>query len=474
MPKKYKLFKVLAFVFTASISSVNFANDSIPPSIPDLNEGSDLATEFSNWSMDLQSFFSNRSKGITVVYGIGAMDTVDKNSSRYVESINAAYKQALLNAYLNLASATNPSGLDVQSSDSISNSSSSGDALLDAITEECKLEASKAYDIYLQEVKNEKIAKESLSGSIASRIRGEVPSTNEESNVTEPDFIYSCSKEGPSFEQYSSQTQTISDVLSGGRVWASVLHKNQLGIILMRTPDSSEIAKVLQSQLEPAKVLKTAFDEVKNRVDDELSIYENNIPYGMVGTRMMRLSNSEWALYAFGASQVASSASSSVFMNSISQDTSRQQSIAEAQTELARFSSLSLDYSNQSKDIRNIKVVYSIEVNTTQNTFTRKIDQEQTFGKIIEKSYSASSQLTLRGSSTLKTKLIKDDSLDYYLSIVAWSPSIMASQLSDRAVQESSGSEAIRSGRYNSEKTSETSEDTSSQKSKIIIPSQDW
>jgi hypothetical protein len=450
------------------------SNDEVPPSIPDLESNTDLASAFSNWSEDLQSFFSKKGRGYTVVYGIGALDTTDRGSSRYIESIQAAYKQALMDAYTRLSTATNPGGISIATSDKSNLSRSTGNAMPDRIDTECRQEAQKAYQAHLLKEKKDRERRESLLGSIAARIRGEKPPAESNQAEPKPDFIHTCLRPGPTFEQVSKQNQQLTDILSGGRIWASVVHNNQLGIILMRSPDSSEVAKVLRNQLAPARIHASAADEVRSRVREELRQFDGKATFGNVGTRMMKLSNGEWAIYSFGASQVVSTGSGG-FMAAVTQDSNRQQSIAEAQSELARFSSLSLTFNNQSEEVRSVRTTYRLEYNVTKDTVNQKVDEKETFGAIINTLYSSKSSLTLRGSRDVSTQLLKADGLDYYLSVVAWSPSIMASQLADRSRQDSAGDEAARSGRYQVPGVDRSPKDSSSSgPSRIILPKQDW
>ncbi|WP_159435533.1 hypothetical protein [Ectothiorhodosinus mongolicus] len=379
-----------------------------------------------------------------------------------------------MNAYMNLSTVLNRDGVDIATSGVQRESRATGDAMFDRIVAECREEAMQAHQAYLRSQDRERAQRESLVGSLAARIRGETGETENSPAEPEGDFIHTCVKPGPTYEQVSTETQQLADVLSGGRIWASILHNNTLGVILVRSPDSTEVAQVLQNQLAPARVLASAREEVRNRVAAELEQFGDDIPYGMVGTRMMRLSNSEWAIYAFGAAQVVSSGGSR-FMDTITQDSQRQQSIARAQSELSRFSSLSISYSNQTQDVRSVRVMYRIEYNVTQDRFTSRVDEESTFGQLIDAVYTSSSTLTLRGSRTISTRLVKDENLDYYLSVVAWSPSIMAGQLADRSVQDAAGADAVRSGRYQTPGQSRSSQDgEASERSRVIILNQDW
>jgi hypothetical protein len=195
------------------------------------------------------------------------------------------------------------------------------------------------------------------------------------------------------------------------------------------------MARTLRLQNNPSRILNSAREEVRNRVKSKLdNLQAGDIP---AGTRMMRLSNNEWAIYAFGATQVTT-ANSGSFMGSVQQNSDRQQSISSAQAELSRFSSLSIGFTEQSDQIASIRATYRIEYNVTQDSFSQpQMEVTEAFGNIVNSVFSARSSLNLKGSRIVDTRLVPGNEMDYYLSVVAWSPSIMASQLDDRSIQDS-------------------------------------
>lgn len=469
--KKLSLILVSAFMALPQLAT---ANERQMPVLDEIQPNDDLATVLSNRSEELQDFFSRDRRGFTVVYGIGSLDTVDTSSGRYVESVQSAYKQALVDAYTNMSRAINPNGIALTTTDNVNLSRSTGNAIQDRILNECKDEAQKAHNLHLSKEEAERKRRESLIGSIAARIRGDKKEEQDpQTSAAKADFIYVCKKQGPTFDQFSQQTQTLADVISGGRILESVIHQNQLGIILVRAPEYTEMARALRLQNNPSRILNSAREEVRNRVKSELDTLESgDIP---VGTRMMRLSNNEWAIYGFGAMQVTT-ANSGSFMGSVQQNSDLQQSISSAQAELSRFSSLSIGFTDQAEQIRSVRVTYRIDYNVTQDTSTFQMDETEAFGSIVNTIYSARSSLSLKGSRTVDTRLVQGDGIDYYLSVVAWSPSIMASQLNDRSIQDSttgrSSGPASNAARQNQSGSNQGG--SNSAPSRVIRLNQDW
>lgn len=460
------------FMF-ATVASFADEQSSGPPSIPDLNQDSNLASEFSTWRTALQAFFDENGADYSVAYGIGSLDTTDKSSSRYVDSVTAAYKQALIDAYVRLSHQINPDGLNVTTSDDTTMKAAKGDFFRDSEIEKCRTEA---YDTYQRQQRKTQEAQEasgSLLGAITARIRGDVPEKKDDQSKKEEkpeDFIHSCFVDGPSFTQEGIETTQIEDVLSGGRVWATVVHKDKLGLILVRSSETAEVASVLKNQLEPASINMQAIPELLERINTELAQYEG-IPQGVVGTRMLRLSNREWAIYAYGAAQTIGQ-SGGGFMDSVMEGEDILNAQQEAVAELSRFSGLSIDFNRTKDELRQVKQRWRIDCNVTKDRCDRKMDEEQTFGAILNTAFSSSSELKLVGSETIFTKEFTDGQLHYYLTAQAWSPSIMAKNMNKRRVQDSAAENAARGGKYRGNEPAPAQVSTG--KSKVIIFNKDW
>lgn len=446
-----------------------------PPTIPDLNESSNLVSEFSTWRTDLQAFFDGQSADYAVSYGIGNLDTTDKSSSRYIDSVMAAYKQALIDAYVRISQQLNPDGINIGTGDETDTNVAKGDLFRDSEVDRCRVEANDAYQEHQRKVLEKQEERDSLLGVIKARVRGDEPRNNSEGaeQETKPaNFIHSCFVDGPSFTQTGIETAQIEDVLSGGRIWATVVHKDKLGLILVRSSETAEVASVLKNQLEPASVNTKALPELRERINAELAQYEG-IPQGVVGTRMVRLSNREWAIYAYGAAQTLGK-SGGGFMESVIESEDMLNAQQEALSELSRFSGLAIDFERIKKEVRQVKQRWRIDCNVTKDTCDRKMDEESTFGAVLNTSFSARSDLRLVGSEPIFTKEFADGPLKYYLAVQAWSPSIMAKNMNNRKTQDTAAEDAARSGKYRSSDPMSVPAPASGGKSKVIIFNQDW
>ena len=134
-------------------------------------------------------------------------------------------------------------------------------------------------------------------------------------------------------------------MLTGGRVWASVLHNSQIGLVLVRSGDTAEVASVLENQMLPAIPLSSASREVKERIKKEMEAYPG-IPMGVIGTRMMKLSNGEWALYSFGAAQMGAGGGQDT-MSRRKNTASSSKASSEALAELSRFSGMKVNWDEE-------------------------------------------------------------------------------------------------------------------------------
>ena len=447
-----------------------------PPPAPKLDESSDINQEFSEWRSDLQGFFDENAqdKNYTVAYGVGQLDSDDPASSRYIGSVTDAYKMALIQAYVNLSIQINPNGLNITTSDTQTLRLAEGDALRDAHIARCRNGAHAAYQKHLRklekDLEEDEAEKNSLLGSLAARLRNEEPEQPGSKEQQSPeDFVHTCHYEGESFSQTSSQNEQLEDVLSGGRVWATVLHKGSLGLILLRSSETAAMASTLKNQVPPSTVNRNAFGEIKQNINEELSNFEG-IPHGIVGTRMMRLSNGEWAIYAYGAAQTIRSSGGQGFMANIRRGAKAGNSLQQARAELSRYSSLVINYGSGLDEIREVKQRWRIDCNVTRDECKRRMDEEQTFGEIVTRSFTARSDLKLVGSEEVFTTSIQDGPLTYYLAVQAWSPSLMAKNMGARSGQEAAAENAARGANSN-----RSGRDAGAKsESEVIILNEDW
>jgi len=462
---------VLIIFLLSTFSIVVQAETAKPPVINEVKVGQDLNSELSSYATKLKNFFRSEGANYSVAYGIGVMSVTNKSDSMYMQSVTDAYKQALIDAYIKLAIQNNPNGLDVITDDNGGLSAQKGNAFKSKVIKECREEALLAQSRKAKEDEEKAAEKESMWNALKERIRyGEQEKeANLKTETVQQDFIHICHKDGPSFSQASFRSESLEDVLSGGRVWASVLHGQQLGLVLLRSPDTSAIASVLKNQRKPSSINRAALNEVTEAIENEISDYGATIPYGVVGTRMKKLSNGEWSIYSYGAYQTLSEGGD--FMSAVMMSSDASSAAEEARAELSRFSQLSLSKTSSNENIRAVEQSYKVEVNLTKDTSKVSLNEKTTMGAIINRVWSAQSDLQLVGSEEIFTRSFSDGPLKYYLSVVAWSPSIMAMNMGDRSLQEAAADAALRNP--TSSKSTQSDQVTNGS-SKVLIPNQDW
>ena len=267
----------------------------------------------------------------------------------------------------------------------------------------------------------------------------------EQAEPPPPDFVHECEGPGDVYVQTSSEVQSIADTLTGGRIWTSMMHNGEIAVVLLRSGDTAEVAAVLKDQLFPAKPLSSAFAEVRTRIVQEVAD-QPGLPMGIVGTRMMRLSNGEWALYAFGAAQLNEGAATT--MDRRRNKFSANRASGASLSELSRFSGLMINFEQDNLQTAATKETFKVVLNMTQGTEKFKTNNEETIGNLLEVAYNATSDLTLRGSMPVFNEVFETNGSKYRLTAQAWSPSIMASNSQARSSQDAQAENATQSGKY--------------------------
>lgn len=459
-------------IFTGTVSAQGL------PVLAELNTGDDLDSVLGDYTFELQMFMDGQGKDYTFEYGIGSVAVDDKTSDQYLNSINLAYKAGLLQAYGKLASTLSTSGVQISTTDEVDVQDSSGDAIRDRLVRDCEEEAQELYALHKLKAERERQEKEeernSFFGLVKNKLKDDEQKSEEREQLKkelerpEPDFMHTCQAPANTYIQSSSSRSAVSDSLNGGRIWATVYHDGKVGVVVAKSSETTEVAAVLKDQLTPASVNVSALSEVRQRVVEEVGQFPA-FPFGLVGTRMMRLSNGEWALYSYGAMQDKGS-SSSGFMSSIRSSNSRQGATQQAYSEMSRFSGLMINADSVTEQTAEVRETFSVEVNATKKTHKFKTDQERTVGEVLNFSWAGSSDLNLVGSKEVFAKKFESDGLAFRLVAVAWSPSIMKGNLNKREAYDSAADNAVREGKYNQSKSSGAGPN----KSQRTISDQDW
>lgn len=434
--------------------------DSNMPEMPTLapQPGDDLEDSMSEYSEDLYNFFDDfeyecngneNGTDYTVSYGVGKLPVDDPTSSQFINSLNAAYKEALLKAYENMAQRLSPTGLDIATVDKLTQQTSSGNAQKDIAVANCEAEAQKKYEEYL--------------ANKSSKTRDQTQ--------PEPDFIHECVSEQFLLQGSGVATQ-LTDILNGGRIWATVYHEGYIGLVLMKSKETSLVAQVLKEQLQPASVLGRAERLVSARVKEEVAAYDR-FPYGMVGTRMMKVpvgdNGYEWAVYSFGVAQDLEDNS-----RMRSGEAKKRAALASA-SELSRFSGLMVNVESGDIILANDYEEAHIVINVTKGTSTYKPTKSSSIGNAFRVAYEANSKLNLIGSAEVFSRKVKDDSgLKFRIVATAWSPSIMARNMGKRQGYDKAAEDAVSEGKYSAKGTSSEAGKRDGNKTQVIILNKDW
>ena len=456
-----------------------------PPQFPSLESDGDLEGPMDEYAGDLQDFFDEQGGNYTVVTGMGTLAATGQGSAQYLVSLQLAYKEALLKAYINLSKQISPDGVQLVTRDGTDAREVSGDLLKDDLVASCKEEAQKEYARYQRQKERDQKKQAGDANSLANKVidvfksddRVEAEREARERQAAaappEPDYIYSCSSPGEFFVQASSQASSIADILTGGRVWLSVLHNNQIGLVLVRSGDTAEVASDLENQELPSIPLSSASREVKERIAKEMEAY-SGIPMGVIGTRMMRLSNGEWALYSFGAAQMAAGGGQDT-MSRRKNTSSSNKASSEALAELSRFSGMKVNWDEGKFQKAAVQRSFTVNVNVTRDTEKFEVDSSETLGEVFEEAYNGESDLVLVGSQPVFNKVYEDDGIKYRLKAVAWSPSIMANNVNKRSSQDAQSANAVRNGKYIPKGQAAAGDsDNNASESQPAVLSQDW
>jgi hypothetical protein len=448
-------------IFKVIVTAMFFSGASIAlPQPPEMNQNDNLAAKFAAWTIQLQIDADSRNTNGTYALGIGALGGVGPESSIYIETVNAAYQQAISEAYIQLAAKLSDDGLIVDTELNVNNKSQTGNALEQKFKRSCETEAKKAYELHKINLVKAEEEKDSFVNLIKNKLKSEeeLAKTIEKNELPEKDYIHKCEYEGQQFSQNSTTATVLSDVLSGAGVFASAIHNDQLAGIIKRSPVSAAAASNLLNQNLPANVNDNALAEISEKVKLELK-RQFDIPQGLVGTRLTKLTNGEWAIYAYGASQ---SDRSDTFMPGLSDIQDTQVAQTRALSELARFSEFSVDFDSALQELRDVKEKKIVTVNVTKNKTKITTKKDALIGRIMERSFSSKSTLQLKGAQSvmLENKTVSGTSM--YIAAIAWSPSIMAKNQGARNTQDSAVIEK------------KLSVNTEKNKSKIIVVDEDW
>jgi hypothetical protein len=433
-----KIFIGICFYFIISFQAIC---QQAPPQIEDyLSTDDDFENQIDDFSSDLDDFFINMGRDdYTVAYGIGSF-TEDKNSNEYMTAVQIAYNQALFSAYYSMALEISNSG-PIITTDSGDDIDYSRDYAKQKAIENCRSEAFSAHELFKKEneiKKQEQLEEDnSLLGVIKDRIKSDEKRAEEQvskeklSEKNKQDFVYKCKTSGDYQEFTETTTSNLSDVISGARVWVTPAIDNQIAVVIVKSNESSAIAGMLKNNrgINIVNPLRTVKKEIKNRIKDEV-LSNTGFPESLLGIRAMKLSNGEWAVYAYGLSLNETNLGSTQKM---ADKSAKSVSMNRAFNALSKFSELMIDQTDITKEIEGSAIKYEILYNVTKDIPKVKIINNNSLATVAQVFSSSSSSLELPNPDDIYKRKITHNNSAYRLTAVAWSPSLASSNRGKRA-----------------------------------------
>jgi len=395
---------------------------------PDINspvtsykkEGS-VSTILSEKIRDLRKDISN-TLGVNSYQISGGMGTItgDKGSQIYLDDLYLGYRQAMAAAYVKLVMQK----AGVQLMDEFKSDEQKIKGHRPSNADQCRKK-------FISDKEQKKDDDNSFLGILKNKLIGK--KEQDEKDKEKFDEIIKCDAIGDSRETGVKVGKIASGSLSGIRVFETFIKGNTIAVIIGSNSETNQIAGALKQQRTPSKINLNVEQEVDDIVEKWLSEFEKaqqGPPFGMIGTRMKKLSNGEWLVVGIGVAQMEEENDEmSAWSNSMS--------IEGAQTlalnELNRFAYASIsskyateiektvnnvitDTLNMSKNGEKESISERME-NALRKIMTRKINQESK--NFIRSPYDAYGAEYLGGNGA---------PFDFYLSIYAWSPSLMELQ----------------------------------------------
>jgi len=376
--------------------------------------------------------------------GLGTI-TGDKNSQTYLDDLYLGYRQAIADAYVKLV--IKKTG--VQLKDKFTSDDKKVKGHRPSNANQCRKK-------FIYHAEQAEYDNNSLLGILKNKLKGE--NQPDENAADGFDEIIKCDAIGDTRKTSAMVGQIASGSLSGIRVFETFIKGNSIAVIIGNNPDTNQIAGALKQQRQPSKINLNVEQEVDSIVKKWISDFEKaqqGPPFGLIGTRMKKLSNGEWLVVGIGVSQMEGG-------NDEMSAWSNTMSIEGAQTlalnELNRFaySSISRKYATQVEKTVNEVITETLNMSKNgekesisermesalRNIMTRNIVQESK--NFIRSPYDAYGAEYSGGNGA---------PFDFYLSVYAWSPSLMELQsrrgkANDRAFE--GGKRSSNSSRQNS------------------------
>ncbi|CAA0117957.1 hypothetical protein [Zhongshania aliphaticivorans] len=376
-----------------------------------IDENTSLFDAIEDYQFQMESELLAQGKNYHMAYGIAGIAGA-KGSTAYVTSVNTAYQFALAQAYAQLAGELGAEMISAETSVNVTSTGGPAEALVADCEEQHKV------------AKQDTQTNESFLDVVKGAIRSLTSSDEEKAEKSKLESIIDCTSTTDRRLITDVVSRSVNDSFSGARIVQSVIHQGQLGVIIGLSSETAEVAGVLSSQQSSAKTNLGAKAEIQQWVRNQLDAQTGSV-LGLVGSRMTKLSNGEWAVVGFGIAP-ASEPSASNVMNSSRIQSERKISETNAIRELARFSNMAVAHKldQSTKDDTHAYVQKHIEDgSSTVSQLQKNVILSQ-----LEQAYKTQTTLRLKGASKVVAKKYSDDGsgVDFYLTAYAWSPSMLS------------------------------------------------
>tara|TARA_R110001592_G_scaffold1874_14_gene11430 strand:- start:15015 stop:16364 length:1350 start_codon:yes stop_codon:yes gene_type:complete len=376
-----------------------------------IDDKTSLFDAIEDYQFQMESELLARGKKYHMAYGIAGIAGA-QGTTAYVTSVNTAYQFALAQAYAQLASELGAEMISAETSVNVTSTGGPAEALVADCEQQHKTAQESAK------------ADESLMDVVKGAIRSFTSTDQEKAKQSKLESVINCTSTTDRRLITDVVSRSVNDSFSGARIVQSVIHQGQLGIIIGLSAETAEVAGILSAQQSSATTNLGAKTEIQKWVRAQLDAQTGSV-LGLVGSRMTKLSNGEWAIVGFGIAP-ASEPSSSNVMNSSRMQSERKISETNAIRELARFSNMAVAHKvdQSTKDDTHAYVQKHIEDgNTSVSQLQKNVIMSQ-----LTQAYNTQTTLRLKGASKIYAKKYSDDGsgVGFYLTAYAWSPSMLS------------------------------------------------
>jgi hypothetical protein len=390
-------------VFSFSIQAATF-----------IIEGEDIEDSLIEYTQIQEEELNAAGRNYVLGYGLSAING-QPGTETYVTAISMAYQQALINAYVHLAQKIGADKIATETSANNITSTGNAESLVDDCVQKYKAEEAAAA-----------AENESFIGVVKDAIK-ETSGLNdkEASAASKLDEVYECTEilEGREIENII--TRSVTDVFSGTRVIQTVVHDGSLGVVAGFSPETMDVARTLKNQNASTNPISTAKSEIRAWVNTQVE-KQTGSKLGLVGARMKKLSNGEWAVIGFGLAEASKASGGSSVLARQKKQLQRKKGGLNSVAELSRFSGSSIFFEAKDRTSDSATKTITNTLREGGSSISQKV--KEAVISTYQESTKLSSNLTLKGASSVYSKLHTDanSGSSFYISAHAWSPSMLS------------------------------------------------